>query len=304
MSDNLQIDELRDDIDRTRGDMTQTINQLQERLAPERLQRDTGEIVREVADQVIAELQGKTGELTQGLSEQIHAAVHGAATAKSEELLTQAAVGARTVGASLWDRVVQNPAPVALAAVAIGLLAAGERSGETGAGSTTSSSGAMGGIDEVLAQTNSVLERVTDAAGSAGERAGSAVERAKSALPHGAHPDGSTLPGLIGSQPIVAGFMALGVGLALGLTLPESDKERGLAAPLRAQTQQRLDGMGLASDPHGLVDQVKERAGGLAEQAKTAMSDGLSDAKQAASEMAKRAQVTAKDAASDHGLSH
>jgi len=68
MSDEQQIDALRDDIEQTRGDMSQTIDQLQERLAPERLQRDTGEIVKEVADRVVAEIQGKTGDLTSGLT--------------------------------------------------------------------------------------------------------------------------------------------------------------------------------------------------------------------------------------------
>jgi len=112
MSDDQQIDALRDDIEQTRGDMSQTIEQLQERLAPERLQRDTGEIVQEVADRIIAEIQGKTGDLTTGLSAQIQTAVHGAATAKTDELLTNAAAGARAAGASLWERVATNPAPL------------------------------------------------------------------------------------------------------------------------------------------------------------------------------------------------
>lgn len=70
MSDDYEIEELRDDIDQTRDNMSETISQLEERLAPERLQADTTDIVREVADKIIAEIQGKTGDLTQQITDQ------------------------------------------------------------------------------------------------------------------------------------------------------------------------------------------------------------------------------------------
>jgi len=305
MSDDQQIDALREDIEQTRGDMSQTIEQLQERLAPEQLQRDTGDIVQEVADRVIAEIQGKTGDLTAGLSAQIQAAVHGAATAKSEELLTQATAGAQRAGASLWELVATNPAPVALAAVAVGLLAVGGRSGssdKTGAEVSTPGSRATSVMDDLLAHANTIADRATDATRETGERASAVVDRATGALSTGSTPDGTHLRALIGEQPLVIGLVALGLGAAIGLSLPETDQERDIATPLRDQAQQHLAGMGLASDARGLMDQAKGQVSGMAETVKTTMSDGLVGAKAAASEIAESAKTAAHDAATERGL--
>lgn len=300
MSNEQEIDALRDDIEQTREEMGQTIEHLQERLAPKRLQEDAGAIVQEVADRVIAEIQAKTGDLTAGLSLQIQAAVHGAATAKSEELFTQAAASARTAGASLWRRATQNPAPVALAAVAVGLLAAGGRT--TVAASQTGPPEATGNGDGLRAQASSAIGRATDAASALGQQAGELVGQAKDAAKGGMGTNGGSLHAEIGNQPLLAGLVALGIGMAVGLTLPETDAERETMSPLRDQVQHRLDDASIAMHPGDLVDQAKAQVSSLIDHAKAAVSDGAAQAKNAATDVVGSAKQAATTAADDRGL--
>jgi len=306
MSDDQQIYQLRDDIDQTRDSMSETIGQLEDRLGPERLQQDTTDIVREVADKILAEIQGKTGDLSQQISDQIQSAVQGAAATKSEELMTQAFASVRTVGTSLWERVGQSPAPVALAAVGIGLLAAGSKgsgtpSMQSGETANPDGEGVMGGVDELLAKANSLANRATDVAGQTGQGTGDLLSQAKNYLPTSAGSDGQAR-GLVSDQPIVAGLVALGLGMAMGLSMPETAKEREATSTIRDQAQQRLEQMGVASDPQGMMDQAKQQLGSLAGKVTETMSSGMEQAKQVGSELASTAKETAANAASERGL--
>jgi hypothetical protein len=307
MSDDAQVDQLRDDIEQTRDNLSDTIEQLEERLAPERLQQDTSEIVREVVDKIMAEVQGKTGDLSQQIADQISSAVQGAATTKSEELMTQALGGVRTLGTSLWERVGQSPAPAALAAVGIGLLAAGSKgsSSPTTAGESenagSSGAGVMSGVDNLLAKANSAAESLTGAVGSAGQGTGDLLNQAKSSLQTAIGSDGQGR-GLVSDQPILAGLLALGLGAAMGLSMPATEKEREATSTLREQAQDRLNTMGIASDPQGMKDQAKEQLSSLASKVTETMTTGLDQAKQTATELASTAKETAADAASERGL--
>jgi F0F1-type ATP synthase membrane subunit b/b' len=124
MSDDQQIDEIRDDIEQTRADMSQTIDQLEARLSPDALQEQASEIINRLSDQLLSEFQTKSDEISGKISEQMQTAVNSAATQKIDQFIEQAGSTARTAGATLWSRFANNPAPVALAAVGIGLLAA------------------------------------------------------------------------------------------------------------------------------------------------------------------------------------
>src|SRR5215207_4320925 len=117
------VEVIRDDIERTRDDMSQTIDEIQERLAPDTLKRQAQDSVQEITDQVLGEVRTKTADLTSNLTDQINAAVHSATLAKTDQMFTQAGDTARQVGASLWERMGQNPTPIALAALGIGVAA-------------------------------------------------------------------------------------------------------------------------------------------------------------------------------------
>jgi hypothetical protein len=304
MSDDQQIDALRDDIEQTRDEMSRTVDQLQERLAPDRLQRDTGAIVQEIADRVVAEIQSRTGDLTTDLSAQIQSAVHGATTAKSEELITQAMASARSAGSSVWSRLLDNPAPLALGALAVGLVAAGGRADaqQPGESDGEPNSRLIGAIDEGLAQANSAVDNASGAASAVTARMSDVVDRAKGALPAGPNGDGGPMHSMIVGQPVVAGVVALGLGLAIGLALPATQAERETAASLRAGAQERLDAMGLPSDTTTMVGRTKDRLDTLTTQAKETASAGMTQARQSAVELMEDVKQTASTAASERGL--
>jgi len=305
VSDDLYIEDLRDDIDETRDNLGATLNQLEERLAPERLQQDTTDIVREVADKIIAEVQGRTGDLTQQITDQIHAAVHSAATTKSEEMMTQAAASIRTAGASLLNRTGSSPAPVALAAVGIGLLAAtsakGSSSSNTSDGSAQSGSGVMSTVDNLLGKANSVAERATNGMSGASQESGKLFDQAKSMIGNTPQsPD--QVRGLVSDKPLVVGLLALGLGAAMGLSIPGTTKEREATSTLRTQAQDKLGAMGIADNPQGMIDQAKQGLSQLSEKIGESATTGLDLAKQATGEVASSAKETAAAAASDKGL--
>jgi len=307
VSDDIQIDELRDDIEETRDNMSDTLSQLEERLAPERLQQDTTDIVREVTDKILAEIQGKTGDLSQQITDQIQAAIQGVATAKSEEVLSQATAGIRSVGASIWDRLGASPAPAALAAIGIGLLAAGGSHKASSAQGADARSGVMNAVDGLLAGANSVAERATGALSGSGEQSDSGdqseslISQAKGLITDRAETPGQ-LKDMATDQPLLAGLLALGLGVAMGLSMPGTEKERDLTSSLRPQLHDKLEQMGVASDAHGMMDQAKAKAGSIAQAVSEAATSSASQAKQAATDVMDTAKETAVTATRDKGL--
>lgn len=123
MSDDQQIEEIRDDIEQTRAEMSQTIDQLEARLSPDALQEQASEIISRLSDQLLKEFSSKSDEISSKISEQMGVAINSAATQKLDQVFGQASTTAKQAGGTLWHRLAENPVPVALAAVGIGLLA-------------------------------------------------------------------------------------------------------------------------------------------------------------------------------------
>lgn len=124
MSDDQQIDEIRDDIEQTREEMSQTIDQIEARLSPDALQEQASEIISRLSEQLLSEFSSKSDEISGKISEQMGVAINSAATQKLDQVFGQASSTAKQAGGTLWHRLAENPVPVALAAVGIGLLAA------------------------------------------------------------------------------------------------------------------------------------------------------------------------------------
>jgi len=297
-----EIDGLRDDIEQTRDDMSQTIDQLQERLSPGRLQEDTTEMVRQLAEQVIAEITSATGGLSQMIGDQVQAAVHGAVTAKADALFDQTMTRARDSSATLWSRMADQPAPAALAAVGIGLLAAGARDGggqNRATGQVGTGSSVIDGVDRWLGGANDALESMKQGASQAGQQVSGIVQDAKQKVSSAAPmSDGGSMTDLFGGQPLMAGLLALGLGLAVGLGVPESEREREMASSLGQQAQQVLGDMGMSGGVSGMVDQARQQIGGMVDQAKSAATEGMAQAKEMASEMAGTMRESASGATS------
>jgi hypothetical protein len=124
MSDDQQIDEIRDDIEQTRTEMSQTIDQIEARLSPDALQDQASEIINRLSEQLLSEFSSKSDEISSKISEQMGVAINSAATQKLDQVFGQASTTAKQAGSTIWHRLAENPVPVALAAVGIGLMAA------------------------------------------------------------------------------------------------------------------------------------------------------------------------------------
>lgn len=286
MTDEQDVGDIRDDIDRTREDMSQTIDQIQARLAPDALKEQAQDSIQQIADQILAEVRAKTGDLTTSLTDQINAAVHSATAAKTDQVLTQAGDTARQVGASLWERIGQNPAPIALAALGLGvaasqlLRAGGDDDAPSPSTPGSNGSGMTGGVS---AAASNAAGTMRDSADRAVHKVQEGLAGATQALP--SMPTG--VQGLVQEQPWAFGALALGIGLVVGLGLPETQSEREAMEPARERVQQGLTQA--ASAGAGVLDQAKGAAAGLATDAKAAATDVANEAKSAAKEAGRSA---------------
>ncbi len=299
------VEVIREDIERTRDDMSQTIDEIQERLSPDTLKQQAQETVQEITDQVLGEIRTKAADLTSSLTDQINAAVHSATVAKTDQMLAQAGDTARQVGASLWERMGQNPAPIALAALGIGVAASQIlRGGNDGQAAPTSNSPSSSGLTEkVSGSANAAHNVASGALDSALHGTSQALDQAQASI-DGMKQSMPSMPGsvqgFLSEQPLAAGALVLGLGLVVGLGLPETQSEREAMEPVRARVQ---DGVAQTTGAaQGLVEQAKEAASTLATEAKDAASSAAADAKSAAKDIGETAKNAGKQAASDRGL--
>src|SRR5215216_2932524 len=102
-------EQIRTEIEDTRADMSQTINEIQERLSPEHLMGQVKETVREATIGKVERVMDRVGETISGVTEPALEVAGRAGTAIKE--------AGRTVGYSLW----RNPIPVALIGLGVGM---------------------------------------------------------------------------------------------------------------------------------------------------------------------------------------
>jgi hypothetical protein len=281
MSDDQQIDALRSDIEQTRDDMSETIDQIEEKLSPDRLQEEVLQMARQLSDQLLSEFQSKSDAITSSINEQMQSAIHGAATAKADELFSQASDTLRLVGNNVWTRLSENPAPIALAAAGIGMLVMGEHHSQQNGQSLFDRgqemlTDAVTNLESGLFNATESAEGLADQAGSTlGDavegvkaRAGQMSEQVSSHLPQmsNGYDGGMDMGGLVG------GMLALGLGFMAGLSIPESERERAAMEPVRSMLHEQMDKLG--------VDDMRGDAAGLMESVKQAGSEVVSSAKE------------------------
>jgi ElaB/YqjD/DUF883 family membrane-anchored ribosome-binding protein len=103
-------EQLRAEIEDTRAEMSQTINEIQERLSPEHLMGQVKETVREATVGKVERMMYKAGETIADATEPALEAMGRAGSAIKET--------GRSVGNSMW----RNPIPVALIGLGVGML--------------------------------------------------------------------------------------------------------------------------------------------------------------------------------------
>jgi cell division septum initiation protein DivIVA len=117
------------EIDQTRSELSQTIDAIQDRLAPERLTEqaigaatDVTEQARDATKDVVTYAIDEAKTAVRELADQATAAVRGATIGRVEQVTAETRDMVEDAGSGLWATIRSNPVPAALAAIGIGWL--------------------------------------------------------------------------------------------------------------------------------------------------------------------------------------
>jgi hypothetical protein len=140
------------EIDQTRSELSQTIDAIQDRLAPERLTEhavgaatDVTEQAREAAKDVVTYAIDEAKTAVRELADQATAAVRGATIGRVEQVTAETRNLMEETSSGLWTTIRHNPVPAALAAIGIGWLWTHRAGGGSGSSRT------MGGYGDQAA---------------------------------------------------------------------------------------------------------------------------------------------------------
>lgn len=275
------------DIEHTRGEMTETIDAIQSRLEPERLSAEA----KEVAQYAIDEAKGAVREL----ADQASAAVREATIGRVERMTASTRDGAESMKNDIFTTIKANPIPAALAAVGIGWLwmhhgsESGQRSysGSGGSGRWDSqatgygshaydSYGVSGSWDQSSAQqaqqmAGQVAGQVQERAGQMQHQLGDTAGQLQHQLADKAGQAQHQAQGfwqMLESNPIAAGALGLGIGAIAGMVVPETEQEN----QFMGETRDRVVGsvQEVAGQTLGKAQHIAEEAGHTAmEEAKS-----------------------------------
>lgn len=248
------------EIEETRSDMGATIDEIGHRLQPQTIAEEAKEKIRE------------------------------ATVGRVERIVDDAGQTAQRTGNTIIDTIRQNPVPAALAGIGIGWLAMrmrdqgsmrrggyryapgyGNRAGYGGnghgdrRGAHGSQSGALAGVQEVAGQT---AERAQQAGSDIQRAAQTAIDdtrvkaqeaqwQAQSALQDAQWQFDRTY----NENPLALGALAVGVGAAVALAIPETQKERELMGEPRDRLVEQVNTVATQA-----LDQAQERAQEVTEQ--------------------------------------
>lgn len=220
-------EQLRADIEDTRAEMSQTLNEIQERLSPEHLMGQVKETVREATVGKVERVMQRAGETIADVTEPAREVVGRAGSAIAET--------GKSVGNSMW----RNPIPVALIGLGLGMLVmrSYRGGGETeytrprtprrrqsfrgdempygeGMATTTRTNTGAGTLNQVKETASDLANRSTTALSNLGTRAKDSASTA-----------GRRFGELLRENPLAMGAVAVAAGTAVGLALPSTRVE-------------------------------------------------------------------------------
>jgi ElaB/YqjD/DUF883 family membrane-anchored ribosome-binding protein len=218
-------EQIRAEIEDTRAVMSQTINEIQERLSPEHLMGQAKEAVR---DATIGKVESVVETVGETISE---------VTEPARLMASRAGNAIKEVGTTVTDKIWKNPIPVALIGLGVGMLVVRNFSnGKTTAPRTSlpnrrsdyalgdvGSVGAAGQTRQTQLSTgpstlNQVKETATDLAARAKDSATDLAARAKDS----ASAVGTRFSEVLRENPLAVGAVAVAAGTAIGLVLPST----------------------------------------------------------------------------------
>lgn len=205
-AEEIEMAEIRTEIEETRVEMGGTLNELGDRLDPGHLMEQAKENVREATI-------GRVEETARGISEMV------------------------------METIKRNPLPAAMAGAGLALLWMNKSNGNGNGHSTDTRyggtqgtttrygesgqwSGGEGPVSKAQGVASSVGHNVAGAAGQVGETIGEAGQNVGQALGDGAQEVSWRFERFMNSSPLAMGAIALGAGAVVGAVIPETPKER------------------------------------------------------------------------------
>jgi ElaB/YqjD/DUF883 family membrane-anchored ribosome-binding protein len=193
-------EQLRAEIEDTRAEMSQTINEIQERLSPDHLMGQVKETVREATIGKVERVMETIGEMAE----------------PAREAMSRAGSTIKEAGTEVGYRVWNNPIPLALIGLGVGMLWMKSRRGDGYSYDTTrphvrrqSLSTNTGTLDQVKESASDVANRSTQALSDLGSKA-----------KEGANAVSSRFGQMLRENPLAVGAVAVAAGTAVGLVLP------------------------------------------------------------------------------------
>jgi ElaB/YqjD/DUF883 family membrane-anchored ribosome-binding protein len=242
-----EVEALASAIERTRDDMSQTVEAIGGRLDPATIVEDAKETVRAATVGKVEQMAGNAAET-------------------ANEMFSEARQTAEDTGAGILETVRRNPIPVAMAGIGIGWLVMNRSSGQTSrrwvdqrdqwqrydrygvpnvsagdrawAGSAELSGRPAGIADQASGAVDRVGRQAGDLADDVGATAGRMVDQARTTMDRVPDEFGgtirdaqSTAQRIVEDNPLAVGAIAVAVGAAIGMALPETQTEREVLGP-------------------------------------------------------------------------
>ena len=205
-------DQLRAEIEDTRAEMSQTINEIQERLSPENVMGQVKEKVREATIGKVERVMNRVGETIGDVAE------------PARDALMSAGSTVKETGKSAAGVINRNPIPVALIGLGLGMLAV--RAFRRGNGyDYDDRSRTRYNLDQRQGTSRSTLNNVKETAGELAHRSTDALNNLSTKAKDTASSLGNRFGQVMRENPLAVGAVAIAAGTAVGLVLPSTSFE-------------------------------------------------------------------------------
>jgi len=250
-------EQLRTDIEDTRAEMSQTINEIQERLSPENLMDQAKEAVREATIGKVERVMGRVGETISEVTE------------PAREVAGRAGNAIKEVGTTVGDYLWKNPIPLALIGVGAGMLVMKNYRGQSdgsvsrqrrlpqGSRSNYATGDVGQGRQAQQSMGTSTLNQVKETASDLANRSTQTLNELGTKAKNGASRFGE----IMRDNPLAAGAVAIAAGTAVGLMIPSTRIESEYIGETGERLVERVEDV--ARDALGRVeDAAKQMAPG------------------------------------------
>lgn len=275
--DPTNVEQIRSNIAQTRAQMSDALDAIQEKLSPQALADQAQAAARGMAQGAMTAIQDHIDP--RAIADQVSGVVQQVTSRSVTTMVNNAQDAAKSVGSSLLDRVRQNPLPLALIGVGVGLLVAQEplrRAQDQVAqvahqAQDTTSHLANQAQDAAGQLASQAQDTAGEIAGRVQDATGQLVGQARTQAEHA----GSWLQTTVRENPVAVGAGMLALGAVVGLMIPETEQE------------------------HQVMGQARDALVGRAQAAAQAAAQ---DTLQKAQRVAEETQAAAQRAAREQGL--